>query len=205
MSLLGFELRRAAYATVGWFGLFGTLASAGVFWALLAGGSRFAGGVAPNLAIGVLGFFTAAASALTTAERNRGTVVEDIWWALEPRAMVQTLQVFLAWAIVGAVQGSAIALIVGISIGATNATAFVLGYVAGLPLGFAQTSLARRIPGTTMLAGLSMFATLFLAGPIARQLTGTRSEEAGLAVVYVAICIGFAWILSRGMYMRMTR
>lgn len=205
MRLLRFELRRAAYATVGWLGLFSTLASAGVFWALLAGGSRFAGGVAPDLAIGVLGFFTAAASAISTAERNRGTVVEDIWWALEPRAMVQTLQIFLAWAIVGAVQGSAIALIVGISIGATKATAFILGYVVGLPLGFAQTSLARRIPGTTMLVGLSMFATLFLVGPIAGQLAGARAEEAEMAVVYVAICIGVAWMLSRGMYMRMTR
>lgn len=204
MKLLRFEIQRATCVSAGWLGLLGIVISAGVFWGLLVGGARVVGGVSPALAISGLGFLAAASSAMSSAERNRGTVTEDVWWALEPRAGLQTLQIFMAWAVVGAAQGAIIAFIVGVAIGATSASAFiagyVAGYVAGLPIGVVLTALARRMAGATVITGSASFTALFFAGPIATEFSGPQIEatRTTIALLYVLTCAGVVWALTRG-------
>lgn len=200
MSAFVFEFRRAMTASLSLGAIAALLISAGFMAALVLLGGRITAVMGQDVAppISVIGALWAAAAGVSVNERNRQTLVEDLWWSLEPRPLMQSAAIYVAWALVAAGQGATVALAVAAFAGAQeNAVLnYLSGFAWGLPMGFALAALARRVNGATFIAGVVMISALFFLQPAAAHVA---QRGLGLAPyigpIYIIACISM-WLFA---------
>lgn len=202
-SLLRFEAHRAALTIASLTGIAGLLFGV-AFMSALVGLGYGSGHQTSNAAICmVLGAVFAAFAGLHSMDRNKGTLVEDLWSGLSPAWRPQVLALYFAWLPVAALQALLIAALVSATSGRLlSDLAFLAGgLVLGVPGGLFLTALGRRISGVSV---VSVFVLLGILGTVnyVAALLAAGSPKAGalpLLVYFAVSMVGFiALTLGKG-------
>lgn len=189
MNILSFELRRAATAAFSPWAVAALLLTSAIFAGLVAGGRRILG---PSLdqptSMAVIGALWAMSACVTVNERNRHTLIEDVWWWKEPRPVRQAAQIGAAWLAVALVQGGVVAAVIALSsgFGTPSLAPYAVGFVAAAPLGLLLGAIARATPGATLAMGLISMTALFFLGPVSEAFrTALTALDAG---AWIGLC-----------------
>lgn len=194
-SLLRFETRRATSTLAAPAGIAGLLFGV-AFMSALVGLGYGSGRQTSNAAICiVLGAVFAAFAGLHSMDRNKGTLVEDIWSGLSPAWRPQIVALYLAWLPVAALQALLIAAVVSLTGGRSLwDLAFLAGGVLlGIPAGLFLTALSRRISGVSVVAVFVLLGILGTVNYVAAPLAAGRPEAGAVPLLaYFAVAtVGF--------------
>ena len=201
LDLLAFECRRAGRSLIGPMGLISLLLGS-VFLAFVA-----LNGIGPSQAastrqIGLIfGAAWAALAAVYAVDRNKRSLVEDVWFALDPRWRSQLAVIYAAWIPVALVQACATMLVV-VAVRPGSHLSDLLGLLEGfalaMPLGLCMTALSRLVPGFSLLSGAAFIAILIFAFALTQMLPAIgRNSLAGPVLAYVATALILFWLLTR--------
>ncbi len=198
LSLIRFELKRATNTLFTPHGIASILAGAALLAVIVVNASFGVAEVSPPKLLPVLGAAWCSLAAVYAIDRNRGGLVEDLWFALTPAARPQLVAIFLAWLPVA--YGQALvtsALIVAIKPDAWEGAllAMHIAFVATIPGGLVMSALARLVPGFSLLSGAMFFIVVIFAQALAEMVGVPTKAEIGFAAIVYLIAAAFLYIL----------
>jgi hypothetical protein len=200
-DLILFEFKRSAQSIFNAVGLASVLFGAILVSALVLYGLGPVREVSTRDILFILGAAWSSMAAVYAIDRNRGSTVEDVWFALDPRWRGQLIGLYLAWlpvALLQALATSLLILLVRPDSQMSDLAGLALGFSMGLPLGLLLCPLARLVPGFSLLAGVVFLGVIFSARALPALLPALSPGTLAVPIIgYLAAAIlGFA-VLTR--------
>ncbi len=196
-NLIRFESRRAIQSAFSPAGLLAILFGS-IFLSVLALNSVGASRAASTYELlFVLGAAWSSLAAVYAVDRNKDSLIEDIWFAFESRRRRQLANLYLAWLPIAFFQAaltSVIILFARSGSASSDMSGLLTGFLAGVPLGLLLSALARLVPGFSLLAGVVFIAVIFCARSLSELVPGFLAYHASAIILtYAAVALaGFA-------------
>ncbi|MGZ8286975.1 MAG: hypothetical protein ACXW27_06680 [Allosphingosinicella sp.] len=201
IAVLLFETRRAGRSLTSRAGI-GSLLLGSAFLALLA-----INGVGPKQTattgeiLFIFGVAWSSLAAVYAVDRNKNSVVEDIWYALEPDWRRQLSGLFAAWLPVAFAQAlvtGALVLMLRPDGSAGDLLVMAAGFALALPFGLCMTALARLVPGFSLLSGVAFIAAILFSLALSALLPARGSGwPVLLLIAYIAASLAVFALLTR--------
>jgi hypothetical protein len=199
-DLMLFELKRSTQSIFNAGGLVSVLFGAILVSALVLYGLGPVREASTRDILFILGAAWSSMAAVYAIDRNRGSTVEDVWFALDPRWRGQLIALYLAWVPVALFQALATSLLILLvrSESLPALAGLALGFSMGMPLGLLLCPLARMLPGFSLLAGVLFLGVIFSARALPALLPTLSTGSIAVPILgYLAAAIlGFA-VLTR--------
>lgn len=149
----------------------------------------------------ILGAAWSSMAAVYAIDRNRGSTVEDVWFAIAPGWRGQLTALYVAWlpvALFQALATSLLILLVRSDSQMSDLAGLALGFSLGMPLGLLLCPLARMLPGFSLLAGVVFLGVIFSARALPALLPTLSKGNIAVPILgYLAVAmLGFA-VLTR--------
>lgn len=196
-DLVRFESRRAIQSAFGPAGLIAILFGSTFLSLLALNGLEASQAASTYELLFVLGAAWSGLAAVYAVDRNKDSMVEDIWFAFESNRRRQLANLYLAWLPIAFFQAaltSIIILFARTGSAPADMLGLLMGFLAGVPLGLLLSALARLVPGFSLLAGVVFIAVIFTARALSELVPGVFAYHASaITLTYAAVALaGFA-------------